>query len=370
MSIKRKSPHRLAVFALIAALLCPALFSCGAEDDVSSSTSEPASESIVFMKTDAVELDREHFTYFFYSTLSRIYTDYLQQGCTEDAGLDISKPLAEQYYWSSSQTWRDFMISYSINELAKCLVLCTAAASESFILSTEETESINASIAEIEDYMEKENVTAAELFGDPSVTSDDIRYVMTLQRTASNYSSTLANSFKFTDEEYEEYYQAHKEEKGYTDDEYLTACVYVLSVSKSAFESNAEWQLAADTLMNVSFSGNVEDFLALADEYAHLSVAKSGLRSNLKKGDIKSILNIDAFDDWAFDDGISVGDTKCFIDADGDLCALFFYEGAGLSARYAQADADMRSDTYTLRYTLLEKSFPVTVYYEKLPVIN
>lgn len=316
--------------------------------------------------------DNNHFSYFVYDTFSNIYNTYKSQNCLEQSGIDITKPLSDQKFWSSDKTWHDYMIGYSIDKLGQCLVLCQAASENGYTLPQSDVDEIEKNVSALASYMEKENVTSAELFKSPSVTLDHIRYVLTMQKTASNYSQIIIDSFEYTDSDYQKYFTDNKESNEYTDGDYDSACVYILSVSKGDFKNENDWENAVSTVENAltSVGRDIESFLAIADAHSDLHISKSGLRTDLIKGNIKEILNIDDFDNWAFIPQRKSGDVGSFTDADGDLYAAFYYDGKGKKAFVVQADPDMRSRDYISEYQKLEQKFPVSVFLDNISGID
>ena len=329
----------------------------------SDSTQTPQSENKNVLYSADYSFDNDHFSYFVYDTFSNIYNTYKSQNCLEESGIDITKPLSDQKFWSSDKTWHDYMIGYSIDKLGQCLVLCQAALENGYTLPQGDIDEIEKNISALASYMEKENVTSSELFKSPSVTLDHIRHVLTMQKTASNYSQIIIDSFEYTDSEYQKFYEENKADNGYTDEDYDSACVYILSISKGDFQNEKDWESAVSILEDRLTSANSdrESFLSVADEYSDLHINKSGLRNDLIKGNIKEILNIDGFDSWAFASVRKSGDIKGFTDADGDLYAAFYYEGKGKNAITVQTDPDMRSRDYISAYQKLEQKFPVSV---------
>ncbi len=351
------------IILVLALSLFASLFSC--------SESEPAetdktTSDISVLYSENYYFDTFHMWYYIMDCYIKAYNSHSEQGSLSAAGIDPSKPLTEQYFNNTQQTWRDYLLSYGIDQLGQCLVLCEGAKKDGFTISDNALSAIQKEIDDINSYAQSMKITAGELYGSKSITEDHIRHVLTLQQTASEYSQFLLNSFQYTEKEYEEFYNQHKDEQEYTSETYPTANIYVLSL-QNIFANNQEFKTAVDRVQNevkaLTSNGSVspEEFLKINKKFYDIPVNISGLRRNISKGEIYELLSISDFDEWAFSEKRTPGDIKHFYNTEKDLFAVFYYESAGASAWQAAADSDMRNTDYAKTYVSMEKTHAVTV---------
>lgn len=334
-------------------------------------TNEPINNSII--SSENYSFDTYHMWFYMKDCYIRAYNSYAEQNALSQAGIDVKKPLTEQYYKNTQQTWRDFLLSYGLDKLGQCLVICEAARENGFTLDEKSTAEINAQIEQIKSFAASQSKTVGDIYGCKDITEEHIRHVLTMQLLAENYSKHIINSFTYTDEDYKAFYDKYKDEQNYTSETYPTADIYILSVTNESDNDEkfkdacARLQQKTDALPSPATSAQ---FLQIAKEFTDITVNASGLRRNIAKGNIKEMLNITDFDTWAFEETRKAGDICTFTSSDGKLFTVIYYNNASIPAWQAAADNDMRNSDYATKYVELEEKYTVKVVLENANAIK
>lgn len=136
-------------------------------------------------------------------------------------GFDSSKSPKEQYYdESNQQTWYDYFMSMTKDYIQQTLVLAEAAKADGIELDDADLENIKTSMTQLESNASEKNMTAdeyvAEFYGD-GVSQKDIEECLKLTALAQKYYNKVYDGFKYTDDDYEKYYQNNKTSYQYAD---------------------------------------------------------------------------------------------------------------------------------------------------------
>lgn len=159
----------------------------------------------VSVSSENYEVNNSMLSYFF-NTQYQQMASYLQQ-----LGIDTSKNLKNTQY-SGSKSWYDYIMEQAITQVERILVLCEAAKAEGFEMSEEDRGHIDEAIESIksmakaykEQYGGSESFYIRSIYG-YGVNLDDIRDAIELSQLASSYSAKLADSYQYTEEEWNEY---------------------------------------------------------------------------------------------------------------------------------------------------------------------
>lgn len=146
--------------------------------------------------------------YFFYYNYSQ-YASYFSQ-----MGLDTQYTLKSQYADEDNGiTWFDYMATLTQSYVGEVLALCEAAHEAGVTLTEEDMSNIDATIDAMEESAEELGYTMdtylMAMFGS-GVKEDDIRDAMELVTLSGNYYNQFNDSLTYTEQQYEDYYEANK----------------------------------------------------------------------------------------------------------------------------------------------------------------
>lgn len=178
------------------------------------------------------------FTYNYQSYLS-YYGTYMSY-----YGFDSSKSLKEQYYdETNNQTWFDYFMSMTKDYIQQTLVLAEAAKADGIELDDSDLENIKTSMTQLESNASEQSMTADEyvskFYGD-GVSEKDIEECLKLTALAQKYYNKVYDGFKYTDDDYEKYYQDNKTSYQYADFLKYTFTVPADSTSSSDSSETSE----------------------------------------------------------------------------------------------------------------------------------
>ena len=155
-------------------------------------------------------------------------------------GFDSSKGLKDQYYdESNGQTWYDYFMSMTKEYIQQTLVLAEAAKADGMELDDSDLENIKTSMTQLESTASENSMTADEYVSDfygKGVSQKDIEECLKLTALAQKYYNKVYDGFKYTDDDYEKYYQDNKTSYQYAD--FLTYTFTVPSDSTSSSTSS------------------------------------------------------------------------------------------------------------------------------------
>lgn len=266
--------------------------------------------------------------YFFYYNYSQ-YASYFTQ-----MGLDTKYTLKSQYADEDSGiTWFDYMATLTQSYVGEVLALCEAAHEAGMTLTEEDMTNIDATIDAMEESAEELGYTMdtylMAMFG-AGVKENDIRDAMKLVTLSGNYYDQFNNSLTYTEQQYEDYYEANK--SSYQTVDFITCTVKQDDFIEKDENGNPLGKItdAADIAKeyaeNMAACTNVEDFqnavlayytdvkgTSEADAEAMLSaLTLTGVTANV--GNTAS--------DWAF--SAKAGDTT-IVDASGGATYDVYY---------------------------------------------
>lgn len=187
------------VIILIAGALIAVIKPTGIGDYISMHTSTA-------LESENFKFNNAHVTYMVYYEYNQTYSQYSQYGYASSAGLDTSKPLSQQKYWGSEQSWLDYFLDNAVKSLKQCLVLCEEAKANNVELTEDEYKAIKDQVKQMKEYAKEQGVSLGQMYGSKGIKASDIEYLFELQELASKYSKQISESFTFTDAQYEEHY--------------------------------------------------------------------------------------------------------------------------------------------------------------------
>ncbi|MBQ9461996.1 MAG: peptidyl-prolyl cis-trans isomerase [Clostridia bacterium] len=163
-------------------------------------------------------------------------------------GLDVTKDLKDQYYdEEGGVTWFDFFMNETKKYLGQVLVMCESAREDGIELDDKDMEDVKATM----DSIESAANAAGESVDDyivkhfsESITRTDLENYLQLTALANKYYTNVYNSFTYTDEQYEKYFEENKTSYQYAD--FLKFNFVFPTDSDSSDSSDSKAQAAAE----------------------------------------------------------------------------------------------------------------------------
>ncbi len=294
-------------------------------------------------------LTSAEFCYFYWSS----YTSFLNyHGSDAQNYLDLYTPLDQQMY-SEEITWQDYFINDALMAFKQFCVLNDLAENEGFELSETAQEALKNAPEELLSTAQAMGFETAEEYlkanyGGGATEKSYIDYAHD-QFIVREYTVALQDSFDFTDEEVENYYDQHAEEyeeNGVTKEDVKMAQLRYLMVlpeddSDESYEAidNAFNEMLEDWEMWEDKSE--EGFMAFGEKWSEKGFAQDYLDA-VAPGTVY----FSFFDDWVFREPRVAGDTRTWVMESGDY--LFYYVGQRDEVYWrSQTKYDMCHDAFT-----------------------
>lgn len=244
-------------------------------------------------------------------------------------GLDASQPLDTQTCGMvENRTWQQYFLEQALSSWKVYEAIYRSAQENGFQISEELQNELDTIETGLEETAQKNGYGTAEdmihkNFG-PGASVADYKAFWDLYYRSSGYYTEVNASFAPTEQELEEYFNAHEAdyaEKGLTKDTHTVDVRHILITPEStpvdgsttgettiSDEAWADAEAKAKEILSQYLAGDkTEDsFATLANENSQDpgSNTNGGLYTGVSQGD-----TVEAFDAWCFDDGRQVGDT-------------------------------------------------------------
>ena len=244
-------------------------------------------------------------------------------------GLDATQPLDTQTCGVvENRTWQQYFLEQALSSWKVYEAMYRSAEENGFQISEDLQNELDTLGTSLEESAQKNDYGTAEdmihkNFG-PGASVADYKAFWELYYRSSGYYTEVNASFAPTDQEIEEYFNAHEAEyaeKGLTKDTHTVDVRHILITPEStpvdgsttgettiSDEAWADAEAKAQELLNQYLAGDkTEDsFAALANENSQDpgSNTNGGLYTGVTQGQM-----VDTFDEWCFDDARQVGDT-------------------------------------------------------------
>ena len=244
-------------------------------------------------------------------------------------GLDASQPLDTQTCGMvENRTWQQYFLEQALSSWKVYEAIYRSAQENGFQISEELQNELDTIETGLEETAQKNGYGTAEdmihkNFG-PGASVADYKAFWDLYYRSSGYYTEVNASFAPTEQELEEYFNAHEAdyaEKGLTKDTHTVDVRHILITPESTSvdgsttgettisdEAWADAEAKAKEILSQYLAGDkTEDsFAALANENSQDpgSNTNGGLYTGVSQGQM-----VEAFDAWCFDDGRQVGDT-------------------------------------------------------------
>ncbi len=136
-------------------------------------------------------------------------------------GFDSTKDLKEQYYnEESGQTWYDYFMDMTKQYIEQTLIMAEAAKENGVELDESDNKTIEETITSLQSAASANSQTAEQYISSyygSGVTESDIRECLKLTTLAQKYYNQLHDGYKYTDEDYEKFYEENKTSYLYAD---------------------------------------------------------------------------------------------------------------------------------------------------------
>ncbi|MCD8100272.1 MAG: peptidyl-prolyl cis-trans isomerase [Oscillospiraceae bacterium] len=240
------------------------------------------------------------FSYYYETVYSEYYNTY---GSTIDTSTVYSydedgNPL----------TFADYFTEQAITTMTQITALYDEAMSVGYVIDDDYAAEIDSSLAYIELYASLYGYTTDGFLAAQYCRGMDTELyteIITKYLTAYSYSNYLYESFEYTDEEKADYYAANADSL-----ENITLYYYYIPASAFAdLDDDAAAEAAHDAAQTIADAGDLESYLAAADEYAGTEDAATSWTGY--GDDISSY-----YSEWALDAARTEGDTTV-VDLDG-----------------------------------------------------
>lgn len=244
---------------------------------------------------------------FFFNTFLNNELQTNQDMYTYSYGLDLEKPLDEQYYNETQKiTWFDFFLDSSKNQIMETIIFAEGAVDSNVALTENDYKRIEDELASYKTAADEEGISYKKYlkreFG-KCVRESDIVKSLELLYLADKQYDYLENNFSPTDKEINDYYKENI--KYFQKTSYLT---YTFNGS-TALE-RAEEML--DVKSQDEFYSRLKSFLKNSAGYSNSKIEKE-LKNCLQEN--QSFIPNDNSSDWLFSNDRKSGDTKVFSDA-------------------------------------------------------
>ena len=368
----------------LALVLCMAILAgCGAKPPAAA---EPAPESETGVETvsDLTEEDWNKivaqfgnhtltsagFSYFYWAS----YTSFLNyHGSDAKNYLDLYTPLSQQMY-SEDLTWEEYFINDALMAYKQYCVLNDLAAAEGFELSEEAQKTLEElpdellKTAQAMGFETVEEYLQANYGGGATLENytDYLKHHFIVQQ----YTSKLQESFTFTDEEIEQYYDDHADEyaeNGVTKEDVKMAKLRYIMILPA--DDSEESYNAIDTAFNEMLEDwelwedkSEEGFMSFGEKWSEKGFAQDYLDA-VAPGTVY----FSFFDDWVFHEPRTAGDTRTWVMQSGDY--LFYYVGQRDEVYWrSQTRYDMCRDAFTTFLLQQISNYSFTVQAENIVI--
>ncbi len=267
-------------------------------------------------------------TYYFYSNYNQYASTFQQMG------LDTQYTLKSQYADEENGiTWFDYMATLTQSYVGELLALCECAKEAGMELTADDQDYLDQSIDAMEEAAKGYGYTLdtylMAMFG-AGVKAQDVRDAMELSALSSKYYAQFYDGLSYTDDQYEEYYEANK--SSFQKVDFITCTVKQNDFIEkdeagnpigNITEAAAQAKAYADT---IAAAASAEEFrtavLAYYTDIAGLSEADA--KTKLSTTDLSGMTANpgNAGSDWAF--SAKTGDTQVINGSGGTTYDVYY----------------------------------------------
>ena len=308
------------------------------------------------------------FSYFYWAS----YTSFLNyHGSDAKNYLDLYTPLSEQMY-SEDLTWEEYFINDALMAFKQYTALNDLARAEGFELSEEAQKSLEnlpedlLKTAQAMGFETVEEYLQANYGGGATV--ENYTEYLHDHFVVQEYTAAIQDSFSFTDEEVEAFYDEHAqeyEENGVTKEDVKMAKLRYIMVLP-ADDSDESYE-AIDTAFNEMLEDwelwedkSEEGFMSFGEKWSEKGFAQDYLDA-VAPGTVY----FSFFDDWVFHEPRVAGDTRTWVMQSGDY--FFYYIGQRDEIYWrSQTRYDMCRDAFTTFLLQQMDNYSFNIYPENI----
>ena len=322
----------------------------------------------IIASVDGIDISVYALRYFFVNA----YRDFYQKNYSEiskyfDPNIPLHDQTPTQADYKEYATWYDYFLSIGKRDLEYYVAFARDAKKDGVQLSDEEKESINASVAEMEENAKNYNATFSEYMEDfemmgPGITPDTIKDAYYLFQLATKYSRIKYDSFNVTADDIEKEYLENKKDYSTVDYNIITI-VPKFDVTSTDEEKDAAKQEALDKAdAFVSYIESGTDFYeAYKLTYPELTDAEYTEFLNSYSFEKVEYVKDNELSEWLFSDNRQDGEINKTVDTQGKIKIVEITKTAArindpvLNARYIYIDLSLGNYNELTAPTLAEE---------------
>lgn len=253
--------------------------------------------------SDLAAVQSENFTVsngMFSFNMESVYRNFLSKNSyyLSSLGLDTSKPLKDQKAYDSEETWFQYFAAYAEKDAEWMLVMSELAKTTGVTMS-------DTSKTDMEEYLETLDVSGY-LNG---VSLEDARDFFTMYYTALAQENALIDSFTFTPDEVEAYYQKNARKFQTVDCVYFGFSIGEEGEFKTAADAAEAVKKLSDCKTSAEFQAAVVDHLIATKQYTDRDKAAADVAAACVQAGVPYTEG-DEVAEWMFAADTAVGDTK------------------------------------------------------------
>lgn len=308
----RPSAMKKLIAGIIVAIL---VIVCGGLGFLSSGL---ARRTITAAKIGNDKISAAEYSYYYNSSFNNYYQQMSSYFGEQYVGIDMTKSLKSQDY-TDGQTYADYFSQDALNSLQFVSAMSAEAKKAGYTLSEEDQKTYDDQIAQIETAAQNAGMKLdkyiVSLCG-KGYTMDMYKNILQKELLAYGYSEQQRDSYSYTDEDLEAYYQENKENFDKVDFRYVSFLQQAATETTSEVtleQAKADAEAFIEGITNeVQFS---QKALERAQEQNGEEATDNSLRSDVLKSSADSIdTNLGS---WLFDASRKAGDIELIEKADG-----------------------------------------------------
>ncbi len=309
-------------------------------------------ENKIAMKIDETEISGLEYQFYYQNEISNFQNDY--SSYLSILGVDFDEDLNSQTYWDGNQSWAEYFSSQAQDTLIESTLVYNKAIEEGYELSSDEISSVETDINTFTQAIKQLGYGAdyyfEAIYGEGMTVAKYKDYVLRSTLT-SKYLSDLLDTFEYTSEDCEEYYNEHKDS---LDTASYRSYIFQYTVPDEVEEGDESYKDEAREAANAMLSAitdeaSFEDYLnnnVLTDEEKEDVSTDFTLGTDVKVSSMNSDIAA-----WMSDSARVTGDTTV-IEANNGFNVIYFiecgldrYNAVNIRHIYIAAESSDEEDT-------------------------
>lgn len=301
------------------------------------------------------------------------------------SGLDITKPLHEQYMEETGKSYQQMFLETALESWYQCAVLTEMAEDAAFKLNEEQQKYVESVEAKIKELMLEYKYSDMETFIDeqffPGCSYDLYMKYSNMNYLAQSYYDKLFSSLEPTQEQIEAYYKEHEAEfvtnkidksaGNYYDVRHILVGIEGGENGSDNYTDD-QWQACLEAAQKM-----LDDFLAnepTEEKFAELAMNNSEDPGSQENGGLYSGLTkdtgfIQGFKDWYLDESRKPGDTGLVKNTESSVQGYHIMYFCGSTPIWEQeAEMAMLGDNADKQITEAQSKLTMSVDYKKIVI--